>query len=148
MALRVIKCSSIDELQAILQGAVKLKPILRGVYGLIGKTLEFTLPAEETVTFVKGASNDGFLTFKEIADQLKEAVTGLAVSQKDGAMYLRSDSGVEITGGTARADFGFSGTAKGVVYGPPDSETAPRFIHAYAVGDAHVLIVEEAAEEA
>lgn len=145
MALRIIKCSTAEDAQAVLQGVVKTKKIDAGLYGLVGKTLIFTQPTGATCTFVAGARSDGFLTFAEIADQLKAAIADLTIGQKDGAMYLRSTtaSGVEITDGTARADFGISGTARGMVYGPPDGD-APRFVHAYATSDAHVLIVDEA----
>lgn len=147
MALRIIKCSTAEDAQAVLQGVVKTKKIDAGLYGLVGKTLTFTQPTGATCTFVAGARSDGFLTFAEISAQLKTAIANLTVGQKDGAMWLRSmnTNGVTITGGTARADLGLQadGTTRGAVYAAPGG-AAPVLVTCYYAEGAHVLVVDDA----
>ena len=146
-SLRVIKCSNIDELQAVLRGSLKTRQIDAGLYGLVGKTLVFTVPAAATCTFVAGSHDEqhnGYLTVAEIISQLTTAITGLKVGTKDRALVLSSATGVTITGGTARDLFGLNanGTSQVAPYAAPGG-AAPAMVTAYFAEGSHVLIVNE-----
>lgn len=144
MALRVQKFATIEDLQAFLRGVVRTRKLNGPVMGLVGLTLIFSQPTAATCTFVAGADASGLtLTFKEICDQLKSAVTDLTVDQKEGAILLRSSNadGVTITGGTARTLLGLQTGANsvGTIINPAGG-SAPTYVNSYFCGDSHVLV--------
>ncbi len=147
MALRVYKLGSFEEFQTFLQGGIVGGTDLanKKLY-LHGKTLIFTSPSAETVTFAASpASAQVPIMLKEVIAQIA-AQSVVKAKYAGGKLHLLHDlsaptSKVTISGGTALGDLGL-GAGSGTLYGPPDG-SAPRLVtfEPSSNGDGSFIVV-------
>ena len=152
MANKIYKFRCIGDAIAFLNGAITggkaqdtQTPMLGGKgLALVGKTLIFTSPSAQTVTFVRsdgsggsahspGTNPDPFaLLFKDIKAQIEAALATVLVTQdSEGRLVITEvtpSSGVAVTGaGTANVLLGFDSAsgATGKIYSPAAVSNAP-----------------------
>jgi hypothetical protein len=152
MALRIHKFATIEEAQLFLRGGISGKDVTKGVYGLIGKTLTFTSPADN-VTFTAHAdtTRDGFLlTHKDIKTQIETAIPTLKVKQVCGRIAFEEatpSAGValEDTATEAKNILGFDNNeaSVGKVVAPTSAGPVPYFVGYESDGTFHVIITME-----
>jgi len=146
--IQVRKIGSIFELNLFLNGGLLSSRKIGNLalYGLHGKTLEFTSPAG-TVTFATpGSSLQEGLTLKEIVTQINAIHSGYARMYKE-ALVLSGPSPVVLdASSTALELLGFDKAGMtGVAYGKP-GDAAPALISVAAdehAADTWVLVTEE-----
>ena len=154
-AFKIYKFATYDHMQNHLNGAITgaANPV-NGYSGIVGKTLVFTAPSSHTVTFTQGASqlDPTFLTFAEVAAQIKAVMTTLDVLALDGHLVLietSPTSGVTVTSASTAVNvlgFNKSASTVGKVYKYPDGVTTasvPHWVQAYCSNGYHVLVVRE-----
>lgn len=150
-ALKLRKFSNIEEAQFFLDGGIiGGGKTVGGVYGLVGKDIEFSSPAA-SVTFVQGVDKqNNTLTFAEIKTQIETAITGSRVRSfgPDGAIGIiesTPSSGIALatTDQVAKALLGFPQAVAvvGKVYKTPATNTPPCLVTVYSdvQSSAHVV---------
>lgn len=128
MAFRVKKFSNISEFEWFLRGGI-IGAVVNlstgtppGLWGLVGQTVTFTVPAD-SVTFVLGADPNGFLTPAEIKAQMEAAIAGIVVSFSRNRLSIIESTptnGIDIGSAAAepaRGILGFNPSAGGHVIG-------------------------------
>lgn len=143
MSLKAREFASAEEVTNFLRGGLIGGKDLRAqkLY-LDGKTLIFTSPASETVTF----SGTNPLLPLTVVTQILAQTTGVDCRLVDGRLFLVETSvsgGVAITGaGTANADLGFGDADwAGTVYGNP-GDAAPALVQV-ATGERVLVVTDE-----
>lgn len=156
MALNLRKLNELSRVKIFLQGGVLSgKNLSQGLYDLHGKTLILKSPSAGTVTFATTPANDqGFLSFKDILDQINAESGGGWASTKAkglrGELVLIEDtptSGVTVDkAGTANALLGLPTTADlvGKVFNAPGGGT-PELVSVdfIAVNSYYLVITDE-----
>ena len=156
MALNLRKLNELVRVETFLQGGVLSgKNLSQGLYGLHGLTLILKSPLAGTVTFATTPANaQGFLTFKEILDQINAESGGGWASTKAkglrGELVLIEDtptSGVTVDKtGTANALLGFPTSADlaGKVFNAPGGGT-PELVSVtmIALNNYYLVITDE-----
>jgi hypothetical protein len=150
---KLYKFKDISSLERHLQGAVTAGAnTSKGYRWLVGKTVIFSKPSVQTVTFTPGAFGPQDLTFAEVKAQLEAGLAGsvIKVYALDNSLVIIETTpslGVKITGGTGLSILGFDPLgATGLVYNYADGSSAavaPHFVAAYPMDGHHVLMVRE-----
>lgn len=146
MALKVYKFRDTQEATWFLQGAIIGADISKGVFGLVGLTLNFTNPVG-AVTFVTASREGDKLLLKDIKTQVEAAIVTLKVTSLGGRIVFieaTPTTGVQVptTDQAAKSLLGFdqntafAGKFYGVVPGTP-----PAFISASLGADGMILVV-------
>jgi len=147
---KVYKFKDIDEAELFLNGAVVGGNIRNGVANLVGKKLQFTLPAAVEHTFVTGSGSDPYqLSLADLKSQLEGAVAGLRVRSFDGRLVFMETApsgGVTIIAASvddARALLGFDPAASTVskVYTPAIVTPTPPCWTAIAADDKNMHVI-------
>jgi hypothetical protein len=157
------KFSQTFEVETFLNGGIVAGPVKgsefggtsanlgQGIFGLVGKTLKFTVPAVTTVTFVQSSGaggsaepgvganpNPDVLLFKDIKLQVQAAIAAVKVLNMNGVLVFIEATptlGVTIDNtGTANPLLGLDkdGTTVGKLYAPPPSAVVPCWTFMYA----------------
>lgn len=145
---KTYKFQDLTQLEHHLNGGVRTgASVLRGFFGLVGKTIIFGNPVAN-YTFVAGAHFSD-LTFAEVKAQIEAAfptITVLSINDQLAFIEATPSMGLTITGGTGLAILGCPGGATGRVYEYLDGSPGvapPYWITSYPMGNYHVLIVRE-----
>lgn len=146
--IKIYKLNELFEVQHFLNGGILGADISKGVSGLIGLVITFTLPSFSH-TFVAGADPD-LLRYLEIKTQLEAASTAaLKVVQfggRIGFIQATPTTGCVLSGTTQPAKallgFDYNTATVGKVYDSPHSATptVPYLIQSYSVNETtHVV---------
>lgn len=143
-----------DEAEAFLQGGIVGGSFSGTLFDLDAKTLIFSAPAGETVTFASSpATPQVGLGIKDIIDQIVAQTTDLivrAIRESNGFRLLivhdvATPTAIVLTVGTGNTQLGFSDAQAGTFYNPP-SGVAPRWLSLTAgplSDSAYTIVTEE-----
>jgi hypothetical protein len=150
----VRKVSALDEVNLLLRGAVlgsvELLQASSALY-LHGKTLIFTSPVGETVTFASSNSSAQTpLTLLAVLDQIAAQTTGVIARLRGSRLELVETTpslGIAVSAaGTANAQLGFNASVatSGKVYAAPGG-SVPAFVSLVPspTGDSYVVVTNE-----
>ena len=143
-----------DETEAFLQGGIAGGSFVGTLFDLNAKTLIFSAPAAETVTFVASpATPQASIGIKSIIDQIVAQTTDLivrAIKESNGFRLViihdvATPTAIVLTVGTANTQLGFSDAQAGTTYNTPDG-AAPRWLSLTAgplSDSAYTVVTEE-----